>query len=137
MLSGRHSRVWILFGAFQISLLFGLLEDKTLKFLTLRCCSKQSLQECSGVTLSFSFVMVRPLRTQQSPGPLCPLGLLVLVDPIDDALVQRLLVVRDGSRLVVLQPGVLPYLLQGVVLHQAAILKDGHQQVLKTKSVLS
>lgn len=68
--------------------------------------------------------------------PLCLLHLLLLVDPVDDALVHPLLVVRDGIRLVVLQPGVLPYLLQGVVLHQAAILKHCHQQVLQSKATI-
>ena len=56
-----------------------------------------------------------------------------LMNPIDDVIVQQLLivVVQGGGHLLVPQPGVLPDLLQGVVLHQAAVLEHRHQQVLR------
>lgn len=55
------------------------------------------------------------------------------MNPIDDVIVQQLLfvVVQGGVHLLIPQPCVLPDLLQRVVLHQAAILKNSHQQVLK------
>lgn len=57
-----------------------------------------------------------------------------LMNPIDDVIVQHLLfvVVQGGVHFLVPQPSVLPDLLQGVVLHQAAILKNSHQQVLRS-----
>lgn len=56
-----------------------------------------------------------------------------LVNPVDDVIVLQLLftVVQGGIHLLVRQPSVLPDLLQGVVLHQAAVLKHSHQQVLQ------
>ncbi|TNN88213.1 hypothetical protein EYF80_001429 [Liparis tanakae] len=55
------------------------------------------------------------------------------MNPINDAIVQQLLliVVQGGVHLLVTQASVLPDLLQGVVLDKAAILENGHQQVLK------
>lgn len=56
-----------------------------------------------------------------------------LMNAVDDVVMQQLMfvVVQGGVHLLVPQPSVLPDLLQGVVLHQAAILKNSHQQVLK------
>lgn len=56
-----------------------------------------------------------------------------LMNAIDNVIVQQLLllVVQGGVHLLVPQPSILPDLLQGVVLHQAAVLKYSHQQVLK------
>ena len=55
------------------------------------------------------------------------------MNAIDNVIAQQLLlrVVQGGVHLLVPQPSILPDLLQGVVLHQAAVLKDSHQQVLK------
>lgn len=56
-----------------------------------------------------------------------------LMNAIDNVIVQQLLlmVVQGGVHLLVPQSSILPDLLQGVVLDQAAVLKDSHQQVLK------
>lgn len=60
------------------------------------------------------------------------------MNPVEDVIAQQflILVVQGGVHVLVPQPGVLPDLLQGVVLHQAAVLIDGHQQVLKTEKSL-
>lgn len=57
------------------------------------------------------------------------------MNPID-VIVQQLLivVVQGGVHLLVPQPSILPDLLQGVVLHQGAILKNSHQQVLRNRA---
>lgn len=56
-----------------------------------------------------------------------------LMNAVDDVIVQQLLfmVVQSGVHLLVPQTSVLPDLLQGVVQHQAAILKNRHQKILK------
>lgn len=57
------------------------------------------------------------------------------MNAVDDAIVQQLLlfVVQDRTELFVPQPGVLPDLLQGIFLQQAAVFKNSHQQVLDNK----
>lgn len=56
-----------------------------------------------------------------------------LMNPTVDVIVQQLLfmVVQGGVHILVPQPCILPDLLQRVLLQQAAILKNSHQQVLK------
>lgn len=56
-----------------------------------------------------------------------------LMNPVDNVVVQYLLlvVVLGGVHFLVPQPGVFPDLLQGVVLHKAAVLKNSHQHVLQ------
>lgn len=58
--------------------------------------------------------------------------MVALMNPINDAIVQQLLlmVVQGGVHLLVIQASVIPDLLQGVVLDKAAILENSHQQVL-------
>lgn len=58
---------------------------------------------------------------------------LNLMNHTIDAIVQQLLVVvvQGGVHLIISQPGILPDLLQGVVLHQDTIFKNSHQQILK------
>lgn len=51
------------------------------------------------------------------------------MNAVDDVI----MVVQGGVQVLVMQPGIFPDFLQGVVLHQAAILKDSHQQILRTE----
>lgn len=53
---------------------------------------------------------------------------LNLVNHTIDAIVQQLLVVvvQGGVHLVISQPGILPDLLQGVVLHEDTVFKNSH-----------
>lgn len=55
-----------------------------------------------------------------------------LMNPVDDVIVQQLLfvVVQGGVHLLVTQSGVLPDLLEGVLLQQTAVLKHSHQHIL-------
>lgn len=56
------------------------------------------------------------------------------MNAVDDVIVHQLLfvVVQRGVHFLVPQSSVLPDLLQGVILHQATVLKHGHQQILKS-----
>lgn len=84
--------------------------------LYLKGCLSKTLQSSFQCTLLISEVFV-----------------VDLMNPVNDMIVQQLLflVVQGGIQLFVPQPSVFPDLLQRVVLHQATVLKNSHQQVLQ------